>query len=428
MLKLIYGSAGFEEGMRALYERPAFPPEAETAAVSIIAGVRERGDAALVEYAAKFDRAQLAPDEFILPLSEAKKIAAQLSAADKKAIRQALAQVQTFARLTRPRNWMMTVRRGVKAGEKFTPMERVGVYIPGGTAPLVSTVIHTAGIAKAAGVKEIVAITPPGNTHPAVMYAMLQAGVTEICRLGGVYGVAALALGTQTLRKVEKICGPGNAYVTAAKKLLYGEVGIDLVAGPSEILIVADHTANPVFVAADLLSQAEHGSGLEQAVLVTTAPELIPAVEAELIRQRNTLKRQETIDRVLANGVFLIQVPNREIAADIAGNYAPEHLEIHTAQPEDMARRIKAAGAIFLGQWTPEPAGDFCAGPSHVLPTAGSAKKFNGLETVSFFRRTSMVKYTEAALKREAEIIARFGAMEMLDAHGRSGTIRVKPE
>ncbi len=424
MIKLVYGSENFDAGMRALYERPAFPVEAEVAAAEIIAGVRERGDAALVEYAKKFDRAELTAEQFILPLDEAKKIASALPAADKKAIRQALAQVQTFAKLTKPRNWMMGIRSGVKAGEKFTPMERVGVYIPGGTAPLVSTVIHTAGIAKAAGVKEIVAITPPGNTHPAVMYAMLQAGVTEICRLGGVYGVAALALGTQTLRKVEKICGPGNAYVTAAKKLLYGEVGIDLVAGPSEILIIADETANPVFVAADLLSQAEHGSGLEQAVLVTTCAELIPAVEAELIRQRNTLKRQATIDRVLADGVFLIQVPDREIAAEVAGNYAPEHLEIHTAEPEALARSIKAAGAIFIGQWTPEPIGDFCAGPSHVLPTAGSAKKFNGLETASFFRRTSMVKYSEAALKREAEVAARFGAMEMLDAHGRAGVLR----
>jgi histidinol dehydrogenase len=321
---------------------------------------------------------------------------------------------------------MKTVRSGVKVGEKFSPMERVGVYIPGGTAPLVSTVLHTAGIASAAGVKEIVAITPPGNTHPAVLYAMLRAGVTEIWRLGGVYGVAALALGTQTIRKVEKICGPGNAYVTAAKKLLYGEVGIDLVAGPSEILIIADKSADPEFVAADLLSQAEHGSGLEQAVLVSTDRALINKVEAAVLRQRDTLSRQETIDRVLENGVFLIEAPSEEIAAQIANNYAPEHLEIQTENPERVAKMITAAGAVFLGQWTPESCGDFCAGPSHVLPTAGSAKKFNGLETSSFFRRTSLVKYSQAALKRDAEIIARFGAMEMLDAHGRAGTIRVK--
>ena len=426
MHKLIYGKPGFEKAVQALYERPAFPPEAEISARQIIDEIRKRGDAAVAEFAEKFDRAKLTPAEFQLPLDEARKIAAELPNADKLAIRRALKQVQQFAKLTRPRNWMMGVRSGVKVGEKFTPMERVGVYIPGGTAPLVSTVLHTAGIAHAAGVKEIVAITPPGNTHPAVMYAMLQAGVTEIWRLGGVYGVAALAVGTETVRKVEKICGPGNAYVTAAKKLLYGEVGIDLVAGPSEILIIADKDANPEFIAADLLSQAEHGSGLEQAVLVSTDEALLGKVEKAVRRQRDTLKRQATIDKVLANGVFLIAVPDEETAAQVASSYAPEHLEIQTENPERVARMITAAGAIFLGEWTPESCGDFCAGPSHVLPTAGSAKKFNGLETASFYRRTSLVKYSQQALKRDADIIARFGAMEQLDAHGRAGTIRVE--
>ena len=426
MQKLIYGTAGFDQAMQALYERPAFPPEAEESARQIISAIRERGDAAIAEFAEKFDRVKLTPEEFQMPLSEARKIAEKLPQGDKLAIRRALSQVQQFAKLTRPRNWMMGVRSGVKVGEKFTPMERVGVYIPGGTAPLVSTVLHTAGIAKAAGVKEIVAITPPGNTHPAVMYAMLKAGVTEIWRLGGVYGVAALAVGTESVRKVEKICGPGNAYVTAAKKLLYGEVGIDLVAGPSEILVIADKNSNPDFVAADLLSQAEHGSGLEQAVLISTDHDMIGKVEAAVLRQRDTLKRQATIDRVLDKGVFLIEAPNEEIAAQIASDYAPEHLEIQTENPERVARMITAAGAIFLGQWTPESCGDFCAGPSHVLPTAGSAKKFNGLETASFYRRTSLVKYSEQALKRDAGIIARFGAMEQLDAHGRAGTIRIE--
>ncbi len=426
MFKLVYGSAGFDAAVKALYERPAFPPEAEESARNIIAAVRERGDEAVAEFAEKFDHVKLVPEQFRLPLSEARKIAAKLAPGDKLAIRRALKQIQDFAGLTKPRNWMMGVRSGVKVGEKFTPMERVGVYIPGGTAPLVSTVLHTAGIARAAGVKEIVAITPPGNTHPAVMYAMLQAGVTEIWRLGGVYGVAALAVGTQSIRKVEKICGPGNAYVTAAKKLLYGEVGIDLVAGPSEILVIADKSADPEFVAADLLSQAEHGSGLEQAVLVSTDHAMIGKVEQAVLRQRDTLKRQATVDRVLANGVFLIEVPDEETAAQVASSYAPEHLEIQTENPERVARLITAAGAIFLGKWTPESCGDFCAGPSHVLPTAGSAKKFNGLETASFFRRTSLVKYSRAALKRDADIIARFGAMEQLDAHGRAGTIRVE--
>ena len=426
MKKIIYGTDSFESDLQMLYDRPPFPPEAGKTAASMIDAVRAEGDEALVRFAKQFDRAELTPADFIMPLDEAKKIASKLPAADKLAIRRALKQVTDFAKLTKPRDWMMGVRPGVKVGEKFSPMERVGVYIPGGTAPLVSTVIHTAGIAKAAGVREIVAATPPGNTHPAVLYAMLQAGVTEILRLGGVYGVAAMAVGTGTVRKVEKICGPGNAYVTAAKKLLYGEVGIDLVAGPSEVLVVADSSADPAFVAADLLSQAEHGSGLEHAVLVTTDRKLIDKVEKELLRQRDALKRQQTIDKVLENGLFLICVKDRAMAAQIATDYAPEHLEIHTERPEEMARKIKAAGAIFLGQWTPEPVGDFCAGPSHVLPTAGSAKRFNGLEMQSFFRRTSLVKYTRAALAREVNIIETFGRLEQLDAHGNSGTIRIK--
>jgi len=426
MKKIIYGTDSFESDLQMLYDRPPFPPEAGKTAASMIDAVRAEGDEALVRFAKQFDRAELTPADFFMPLDEAKKIASKLPAADKLAIRRALKQVTDFAKLTKPRDWMMGVRPGVKVGEKFSPMERIGVYIPGGTAPLVSTVIHTAGIAKAAGVREIVAATPPGNTHPAVLYAMLQAGVTEILRLGGVYGVAAMAVGTGTVRKVEKICGPGNAYVTAAKKLLYGEVGIDLVAGPSEVLVVADSSADPAFVAADLLSQAEHGSGLEHAVLVTTDRKLIDKVEKELLRQRDALKRQQTIDKVLENGLFLICVKDRAMAAQIATDYAPEHLEIHTERPEEMARKIKAAGAIFLGQWTPEPVGDFCAGPSHVLPTAGSAKRFNGLEMQSFFRRTSLVKYTRAALAREVNIIETFGRLEQLDAHGNSGTIRIK--
>ena len=401
-----------------------FPPEAEKAAAEIIADVRANGDAALVKYAKKFDRTDLTPEQFRVTPEELAAAGKKLSAGDRKAIKTALAQVQAFAKLTKPRNWKKSPRPGVTVGEKFTPMERVGVYVPGGTAPLVSTVIHTAGIAKAAGVKEVVAITPPGGLHPATMYAMHLAGVDEVYRLGGVYGVAALAVGTQSIRKVEKIAGPGNAYVTAAKKLLYGEVAIDLVAGPSEILVVADETANPAFVAADLLSQAEHGSGLEQAVMVTTDKTLIEKVEKEFLRQKALLSRQETIEKVENNGVFLIWVPDLETACDLAGKYAPEHLELQIENPEKWCGKIQAAGAIFLGAWTPEPVGDFCAGPSHVLPTAGSAKSFNGLETCGFFRRTSIVKYDRRALMREAEVVERFGMMEGLDAHAGAATIR----
>jgi len=428
MKKLFWGTREFNEGLAALYGRAAFPPEAEKAAAEIISGVRKGGDASLVAYAKKFDRADLAPERFRVTEKELAEAGKALPAADRRAIRTALAQVRRFARLTRPKDWKCSPRPGVVVGEKFTPMERVGVYIPGGTAPLVSTVIHTAGIAKAAGVREVVAVTPPGKLHPATLYAMHCAGVDEVYRLGGVYGVAALAVGTETIRKVEKIAGPGNAYVTAAKKLLYGEVAIDLVAGPSEILVIADETADPAFVAADLLSQAEHGSGLEQAVLVTTSKPLIAAAEKELLRQKALRSRRETIEKVMERGMFLIWVPDLPAACDLAGKYAPEHLELQVASPEKWAKKIAAAGAVFLGPWTPEPVGDFCAGPSHVLPTASSARSFNGLETRSFFRRTSLVKYTKRALMREAEIVERFGMMEGLDAHAQAATIRRKAD
>ncbi len=424
MKKLFWGTPGFESELEALYGRAAFPPEAEKAAAEIIADVRLNGDAALVRYAKKFDHTELAPEQFRVTEEELAAAAKQLSAGDRKAIRTALKQVQEFAKATRPRNWKSSPRPGVVLGEKFTPMERVGVYIPGGTAPLVSTVIHTAGIAKAAGVKEVVAVTPPGKLHPATLHAMKLAGVDEVYRLGGVYGVAAIAVGTETIRKVDKIAGPGNAYVTAAKKLLYGEVAIDLVAGPSEILVVADETADPSFIAADLLSQAEHGSGLEQAVMVTTSKELIDRVEKEFLRQKALLSRQETIEKVMDNGVFLIWTPDLDKACDLAGKYAPEHLELQVKNPEKWCTKIKAAGAIFMGPWTPEPVGDFCAGPSHVLPTASSARSFNGLETCGFFRRTSIVKYDRRALMREAEVVERFGMMEGLDAHAGAATIR----
>ncbi|MCQ2351856.1 MAG: histidinol dehydrogenase [Victivallaceae bacterium] len=424
MIRLSFKQADFEARCAALFDRPAYPPQAETAAREIIDAVRAEGNRALVRFAEKFDHVKLTPEMFQVSAPEVEAAIKKLPAADKKAIRSALKQITDFARVTKPLNWSFSPRSGVKLGEKYTPLDRVGVYIPGGTAPLVSTVLHTAGIAKAAGVKEIVAVTPPGNIPPATLYAMKCAGVKEIYRLGGVYGVAALALGTETIRPVEKIVGPGNAYVTAAKKLLFGKVGIDLVAGPSEILIVADRRANVSFIAADLLSQAEHGSGLEQAVLVSDSQKLLDAVATEVEKQAAKLPRIETVKKVMDKGMFLICTKNLDEACRLASSYAPEHLEIQTENPEKYAKKITAAGAIFLGDWTPEPAGDFCAGPSHVLPTAGSARAFNGLETVSFMRRTSIVKYTQKALQKEIGIIERFGAMEMLAAHGNAGSIR----
>ena len=427
MKKLFCGAPDFERGIAALFERPGYPPEIEKNVAAILDDVAARGDAALVEYAARFDHVELTPERFRVTPEEIAAAEAELAPVSKRAIRAAFRNIRAFARLRRPRDWRAAPRPGVTVGEKFTPMRRVGVYIPGGTAPLVSTVIHTAGIAAAAGVPEIVAVTPAGpggKVHPAVLFAMKTAGVTEIYRLGGVYGIAALALGTESVRKVEKIVGPGNAYVTAAKRLVYGKVGIDMIAGPSEVMVLADATARPAFIAADLLSQAEHGSGLEQAVLVTDDPTLPDRVEAELLARKATLPRLATVDRVLEHGVFMIVAKDLDQAAELATRYAPEHLEIMTAAPEKVARKVRAAGAIFLGPWTPEPVGDFCAGPSHVLPTAGSARCFHGLTVGDFYRRSSVVRYTEAAIRREIPVIEEFARLEGLAAHGRSGSVR----
>ena len=298
---------GNDPALQALFQRPGYPPEIERSVAEILENVRTRGDQALSEYALTFDKAELTPDQFRVTDEEIAAAGKKVSSTARKALKEALKAIQSFARKQKPRDYRYAARRGVMLGEQFSPMERVGVYIPGGTAPLVSTVIHTAGIASAAGVKEIVAVTPPG-THPAVLYAMRLAGVTEIYRLGGVYGIAALAFGTESIQPVEKIVGPGNAYVTAAKKLVFGKVAIDMVAGPSEIMVIADRTAPPEFIAADFLSQAEHGSGLEQSVLVTDSDEVIDAVEAGI-------KRAGAVTKMLENGMT-----PEEILTEVCGD------------------------------------------------------------------------------------------------------------
>ncbi|MCF6177350.1 MAG: histidinol dehydrogenase [Victivallaceae bacterium] len=427
MKKINYQQADFNKVLQKLFDRPSYPQEIEAGVREILDNVKQHGNDALVEYAEKFDKVKLTAKKFLVSDDEIKAASGMLTNSSKKTIKAALKNVMDFSKLRIPKPWSYSPRPGVIVGERFEPMQRVGVYIPGGTAPLVSTVIHTAGIAKAAGISEIVAITPPdsnGNVHPAVLYAMKQAGVTEIYRLGGVYGIAALAYGTSTINKVDKIVGPGNQYVTAAKKMVYGDVAIDMVAGPSEIMVIADETSNPQFIAADMLSQAEHGSGCEQAVLLSTDAAMIDKVATALKQRKLKLSRVETINKVIENGIFLIEVKNLKQAAKIASKYAPEHLEIMCKQAGNIAKKVKSAGAIFIGQWTPEPVGDFCAGPSHVLPTAGSAKFFSGLTVEGFFRRMSILNYQKSALKRELPDILEFARMEGLDAHGNSAAAR----
>lgn len=417
----------FQARLGQMLSREPFSPEIEAAAATIIDEVRRRGDEALCDFAEKFDHARLAPSQFRLGDEEVDKACKSVSPEDREAIDMAVAHIQEFYSHTLPKDWSYSPRPGVVLGEQFHPLDIVGCYIPGGTAPLVSTVCHTVAIARTAGVKDIVVCTPPGGAkgiHPALLYACRAAGATAIYRLGGVYAIAAMAIGTATIPKVEKICGPGNAYVAAAKRRLYGEVALDLVAGPSEVLVIADDTANPVYLAADILSQAEHGSGREQAVLVSTDRRILDEAAREIVRQAASLKRQECVQKVLENGLFLVEAADLEDAARIASLYAPEHLELQVADPKALAPKITAAGAIFMGEYTPEPVGDYIAGPSHVLPTGGTARFFNGLTGDAFFRRTSLLSYDREALLREQPALARLAAAEGLDAHGRSAAIR----
>ena len=427
-MKLLYrDQPDFAASLKAMLRRDAFSPEIDAAAAAITDDVRQRGDDAVCEYALKFDKAALTPAQFKVTAAEWEAAISQVDGETRAAIDMAVAHIRQFALQRIPQEWRFSPRRGVMLGEQFHPLDRVGCYVPGGTAPLISTVCHTVGIAAAAGVREIIVCTPPGPDgaiNPNLLYACRAAGATAVFRLGGVYAVAAMAYGTATVPKVEKICGPGNAYVAAAKRRIYGDTALDLVAGPSEIMIIADEKANPAYVAADILSQAEHGSGREQAVLVSPSRAFLEATQCEIERQAALLKRQFCVTKVLENGVFLVEAKDLDEAAAIASDYAPEHLELQVDKAEELAKSITAAGAIFLGYWTPEPVGDFTAGPSHVLPTGGTGRFFNGLSVEAFFRRSSLVQYDREALLAELPAIKRFAECEGLDAHGRSALIR----
>ena len=408
--------------------RSAFPAEAETAAAAVLAAIRARGDAAVAEYVAKFEGAKLAPAQFRVSAAELKKVDAAVPVALKRAVKDAHARVLRFSKASLRAPWTMKTPRGGRAGEFYSPMDRVGVYVPGGTAPLASTSIHTVTLAKAAGVKEIVACTPAGKTgavNPVLLYALKLAGATEVYRVGGIQAIGMMAFGTKTCRKVQKIVGPGNAYVTAAKRQVYGYVGIDQVAGPSEIAVLADGTVPAKWVAADLLSQAEHGSGWEKSLLVTSSRSFAEEVKRELLAQTETLSRKALIQRVIdRDGILFAVTPNLAEGLELVNRFAPEHFEIMCRNALSLMKGVRSAGAVFAGAWTPESAGDFVAGPSHVLPTGGAANMFNGLTPDDFRRRHSFVAFTQDDLAETRRTIEAFAAVEGLDAHGRAASIR----
>ncbi len=404
-------------------------PVIEQRAREIIQAVRERGDAAISEYTERFDGAKLEAEQFAV--SQAELMAASLRAEEslRAAVAEASANIEAFAKHSLRRGWSMRNSHGAVVGEKFDPFDRVGIYVPGGMAPLVSTTLMTIPLARVAGCREIAVCTPcdrSGQINPALLCAARQAGATEIYRIGGVQAIAALALGTKTIRPVRKIFGPGNAYVVAAKRLLYGYAAMDLLPGPSELLVLADDTARPDFIAADLLAQAEHGSGHERVWLATPSLKLLRAVQKEIARQLPRLARRELIERALRNHGWLIQVAGLEQAVELANRLAPEHLEIVCRRGAGLAEKITTAGAIFLGSDSPTVLGDYVAGPSHTLPAGGTGASFAGLTVDQFQRRTSLVAYTKSALRKALKTVRTFAELEGLQAHGRSAEIRLQ--
>ncbi|MBR4354344.1 MAG: histidinol dehydrogenase [Kiritimatiellae bacterium] len=413
-----------DKKLRDFIKRPAFPEEAEKVAAQVLKDIRENGDAAVAKYVAKFEGAKLKPSQFQLKNFNFSKMDKTIQ----RAVNDAYVRVINFSRASLKQRWEIGTAKGGKLGEFFTPMDRVGVYIPGGSAPLASTAIMTVALAKAANVKEIVACTPAGKTgevNPVLLYALNLAGATEIYRVGGIQAIGMMAFGTKTCKKVEKIVGPGNAYVTAAKRQVFGYVGIDQVAGPSEIAVITDGSVSIRWVAADLLSQAEHGSGMEKSLCICTSRRYAETLRNEILRQADTLGRKELVKRVIdANGILIVTVKSVLEGMKIVNEFAPEHLELLTKNPTDAFKWVRSAGAVFVGQWTPESAGDFVAGPSHVLPTGGSANMFSGLTPDDFRRRHSYVNFTQADLADTLSTIKTFAEVEGLDAHGRSAAIR----
>jgi histidinol dehydrogenase len=420
----------FADKLRSLTTQSSlFDPLIEERTRVILRDVYTHGDAALLELTERFDGAKLTAHQ--LAVTKAELIGASLRADEdlRAAVETTRKNVEFFSRKSLRKNWSAKNAQGAKVGEKFDPFQRVGIYIPGGTAPLVSTALMTVTLAKVAGCPEIVVCTPCGKdgaVNPALLYAARTAGATEIYRVGGAQAIAAMTYGTPTIRHVQKIFGPGNAYVVAAKRLLFGYVAIDLLPGPSEVLVLADDSANAKFIAADLLAQAEHGSGHERVWLVTTSAPLLREVEREIGQQLPKLSRREFITKALANNGWLIQVKTLDEGIELVNRLAAEHCEVMTRSAAKVSQRIVTAGAVFLGAYSPTVLGDYVAGPSHELPTGGAGASFAGLTVDQFQRRTSVVEYNRTALRKSLATVQKFAEVEGLDAHGRSAEVRIK--
>ena len=421
-----YSSEGYQAFLETL-DRRAIPSDRVRAIVTgIIDDVRERGDEALVELTKKFDSADLS-EGLLVTAAEWAEAEAAVAEETREAIAASLRNIHFFAKKSQRQDWSELNEQGAEVGERFVPFERVGCYVPGGKAPLVSTALMTAGFAQAAGVGEIVAATPcgpDGKVNAALLYALKAAGVTEVLKVGGAQGVAALGLGTASMAPVQKIVGPGNDFVVEAKRQLIGAISIDLLPGPSEIMILADETANAAFVAADLLGQAEHGPD-SVVGLVTPSRALLEGVLAEIEKQAATLSRGDYLQQVLAEGAFAIVVESLGDGVAVVNAFAPEHLSLVVENEDSWLPKVLTASAIYVGSYSPVAVGDFLAGPSHTLPTGGSGKSFSGLRADQFQRRVSVVRLDKEAVAKSVEAVEEFSRVEGLDAHGRSARIRV---
>ncbi len=422
MIKIYnYGEVSNDE----IFARDNIASNVESIVTEIIAEVRSKGDAALFAYAEKFDKAKLNALEVT-----AEEIDEAFAAVEPKfleILREAAKNIRAFHEKQVRQSFVMNETKGVVTGQKITPIERVGLYVPGGTAAYPSTVLMDSIPAKIAGCKVIEMVSPPskdGKINPVILAAAKIAGVDRIYKVGGAQAIAALAYGTETVGAVDKIVGPGNAFVAEAKKQVFGKVSIDMIAGPSEILVVADSTADPKFVAADLLSQAEHDR-MASAVLVTDSRAFAEAVSAELERRIPLLPRQEiaraSIDN---NGKIIVAENNLSLAIEIANEIAPEHLELCVDNPFDYLDQIRHAGSIFMGKYCPEALGDYFAGPNHTLPTGGTAKFSSPLSVDDFVKKSQFTYYTKEALEAVADKVAYFASKEGLDAHAKSATVR----
>ncbi len=402
----------------------------EAAVADILANVKEKGDEALFSYTKEFDKVEVTPETIRVTEEEIEEAYKAVDASLLEVIRKALVNIRSYHEKQRQNSWFTSTENGTMLGQKVTPLNRVGVYVPGGKAVYPSSVLMNIVPAKVAGVPHIVMTTPPGKdgkVNPSTLVAAKEAGADEIYKVGGAQAIGALAYGTASIPKVDKIVGPGNIFVALAKKAVYGHVSIDSIAGPSEILVLADETANAHYVAADLLSQAEHDE-MASAILITTSTELAQNVEKEIEGYLKVLSRKEIIEKSLENFGYILIAEDMDEAIEAANEIASEHMEIVTKNAFEVMMKVRNVGAIFIGEYSSEPLGDYFAGPNHVLPTNGTAKFFSALSVDDFIKKSSIVYYSRTALQEIHKDIIQFASSEQLTAHANSIAVRFEEE